>query len=409
MAQYLRRIDSLRHLISTTYGDHEVWLLDDVDFTQTHKYGDSGNIRDLADTLSGDCIDHTTKFWKPHLLAEFGIDWRSNDGKYDPKGEGVNLHSGLWASALARGAGSAMLWYTSYVHEKNLYPHFTALANFARDVRWAARQFEVASTTAPTVPTTSETLGDLVIPCYSGWGRPRTDAYVVATDGTVEGWPVAQFLFGQNQDKDAMRTMPTFRVRYPKPGRFIVHVNSVSVRGRLQIRLDDQVRLDKELPTGPEGQGEWKKSQFRDQWQSFQCLYDKDYEIAVPAGEHVIQLENAEGDWISLDCIVLTPYRSSRYPDVRVVGLHDAAGALLWIQDKEHNWYSRSVGKEPRVLDGLTFDLLGLHDGAYQVEWWDTYEGKAAQTSEAKCVDGKLKVVVPKFSRDVACKVTPAP
>ncbi|MBM4081288.1 MAG: hypothetical protein FJ278_16415 [Planctomycetes bacterium] len=409
MAQHLRRLDPFSHLISTTYGDHETWLIDEIDFTQTHKYGDTGNIRDLADTLSGDCIDHTTKFWKPHLVSEFGIDWRTSDEKYDPKGEGVNLHSGLWASALARGAGSAMLWYWDYVDSKNLYPHFTALAKFAKDVPWASRQFDLATTTSPTISDGPETLGDLRIPCYSGWGKPRSEAYVVGQDGKVEGWPVAQFLFAPVADKEAMRSVPTFRVRYPKPGKFIVHVNSVSTRGQLQIRLDDRVVLDKELLTGPEGQGPWKKSQFREQWSSYQCLYDQDFEIPVPAGEHEIQLENMNGDWISLDHIVLTPYRSSKYPDVRVLGLQDVSSALLWIQDKEFNWHSRSIGKEPRTLAGVSFDLLGLQDGSYRLEWWDTYTGTVLKADETRCADAKLTVVVPKFSRDVACKVKMGP
>ena len=45
---YLKQHDANRHLVSTTYGDDEVWKLADVDFTMTHHYGDSGNTADFG-------------------------------------------------------------------------------------------------------------------------------------------------------------------------------------------------------------------------------------------------------------------------------------------------------------------------------------------------------------------------
>lgn len=131
-------LDPYGHLLTTTYGDDAVWKLPQIDFTQTHRYGDSGDIADHAPVVARDAQEFMA-YSKPHLMGEFGIDWRASDIKYDPDGKGINLHNGLWAAAVSGDAGGAMLWWwDNYVHPKNLYPQFTALRRFADTVPWTA-------------------------------------------------------------------------------------------------------------------------------------------------------------------------------------------------------------------------------------------------------------------------------
>ncbi len=123
------------HLVSTTYGTDEVWRIPEIDYTQTHSYG-TGNIPDHGTVVHKEALAHAA-FGKPHLMAEFGIDWRSPDNKYDPDGKGINLHNALWASALSGEAGGAMIWWwDNYIHPTKLYPHFEPLAKFAQRVPW---------------------------------------------------------------------------------------------------------------------------------------------------------------------------------------------------------------------------------------------------------------------------------
>lgn len=76
-------------------------------------------------------------------MVEFGIDWRAPDTKYDPRGKGINLHNGLWASACSGNAGTAMIWWwDSYVHPKNLYFQFEPLKKFLEGVPWTAHSWE---------------------------------------------------------------------------------------------------------------------------------------------------------------------------------------------------------------------------------------------------------------------------
>lgn len=406
MARTLREMDVNRHLITTTYGDEAVWQLPEIDFTQSHHYGDSGNIPDSAEPLAALCRDHTARFGKPHLIGEFGIDWRTDDGRYDPDGLGVNLHHGLWAAALSRGMGGAMIWYwDGYVEPRNLYPHLTALKNFVSKVPWARHSFEIAQTTVPLSAGVEETFTDLVVPCTLGWNRSENQEFTVRPDGIVEGGPVPQFL-GQ-PDKAEIRNTPAFRVNYPQAGRFLLHLGRVSHRAVLRVTMDGVVALEQEFLTGPAGQGPWKEATYYPEWRCYQCLYDCEVAIEVPAGPHIFRLENTAGDWIQITRLTFTGVRSSRYPDLRILGLQDRDLALLWLQNKGFNWYTHQQGREPAVIEGARFDLLGLPEGEYEIEWWDTWQGRPTGRQAATCVAGKLPIAVPSLSRDLACQVRP--
>ncbi|MCS7187953.1 MAG: DUF5060 domain-containing protein, partial [Armatimonadota bacterium] len=75
MAQFVRSIDIYGHLLTTTYGDDAVWQLPEMDFAQTHWYGD-GSQRDCVTTIVNIHRFHLQRYRKPFLLGEFGIDWR---------------------------------------------------------------------------------------------------------------------------------------------------------------------------------------------------------------------------------------------------------------------------------------------------------------------------------------------
>lgn len=136
--------DPYGHMVTTTYGNKEVWEIPEIDITQTHKYG-TGNIPDFAPAIHEDAVTHAA-FGKPHLMAEFGIDWRKGDEAYDATGNGVNLHNGIWSAMASGDAGSAMIWWwDGYVHPKNLYSHFAALRNLSDKVAWTDGKWSPAS------------------------------------------------------------------------------------------------------------------------------------------------------------------------------------------------------------------------------------------------------------------------
>ena len=91
---------------------------------------------------------------------------------------------------------------------------------------------------------------------------------------------------------------------------------------------------------------------------------------------------------------------------MRVVGLQGEGRAYLWISDPGAAWWRiAEEGAQPAAVTGATLAIYGLRPGSYAVQWWDTREGKVIKQESAKSASGPLKLAVPQFSRDIACKV----
>lgn len=71
------------------------------------------------------------------------------------------------------------------------------------------------------------------------------------------------------------------------------------MRCLLLVEADGKTVFQKDFVCGP-GQGEWKKAQFLSQWNTYQNLYDCDYEAVIPAGTRQVRLRVTEGDWMQI-------------------------------------------------------------------------------------------------------------
>ncbi len=92
---------------------------------------------------------------------------------------------------------------------------------------------------------------------------------------------------------------------------------------------------------------------------------------------------------------------------LRPVGLQGDACAFLWVSDPQATWWKIAHdGAKPAEISGATLTIQGLAAGDYQVEWWNTWDGKPVATDKAKASGGGLALKAPAFTRDVACKVT---
>jgi hypothetical protein len=91
---------------------------------------------------------------------------------------------------------------------------------------------------------------------------------------------------------------------------------------------------------------------------------------------------------------------------VRVIGLQGRDQAYLWLVDRQATWWNLVVEKvTPAKIEGATLEVRGLERGTYDVQWWDTAEGKAIREATAAPAGGVLRLDVPTFRRDMACKV----
>lgn len=411
MAAYLKEIDPNRHMVSTTYGDASTWDCPDIDFTMTHFYGSAGNIEDFTPIVREE-IARARVHPKPYLLAEFGIDWQTDDGRWDPTGAGLNMHNGAWAAALGGAAGTSMLWYwDGYVHPHDLYHLLTPVRRFADTVDWPRAGLEPLAGVEVSQPEGhAESFTELSIPATVEWGKSDSSEYTPRHDGTVLGGPVARTIGSPNRhDPAELFQKLTWRLDMPSPGEVCLRLGFVSGSARLQVRLDGELIVDRDLTTGPEGEGPWAEARWFEQWDVWQCRYDEDIPIAVPEGEHVLEISNADGDWLQIQEIRLPGYRSSRYPKVNVVASSGLDLVLLWLQNGESTWRTAYEGRQPTPLEGLGIVVPVPAAGRWRAEWWDTWTGEVMTEETVTARDGRVALQAPVLRTDVALRLERRP
>jgi hypothetical protein len=407
MAAYLRSIDPQKHLITTTYGYDDVWRIPEIDYTQSHTYGTEDRRHDCVAEISRLCREHTEKYAKPHLVGEFGIDWQTGDSRHDPEGHGTNLHNGLWSALASRSMGGAMVWYwDGYVHPLNLYREFNALQRFVNDVPWHELSFRLADLTTPErEPETGEPWGDLTVKPGIGWGRATGVEFSVSPQGRLlGGGQFSSYLYAPSKPDE--RRPLRFRVACPAGGQLVLHVGEVSVRALLQVLIDGEVAWENEFQAGPPGEGEYKETNWREEYGLWQSLYDADYTIDIPRGRHTLALRNVGDDWIEVNQYAFRGCLDPRFDTpLEVLGLQTDRYAILWLHNRASNWYNRSHELPIEPATGTCFWLKGLDSGDYEIVWYDTKTGLRTARESVTCARRLLFIEPPEVEADIACRI----
>jgi len=93
---------------------------------------------------------------------------------------------------------------------------------------------------------------------------------------------------------------------------------------------------------------------------------------------------------------------------LRLVGLQGQDRAYLWLFDPQASFESVVIRKaKPATIDGATIVIQDLKAGTYRVSWWDTWEAQVVKEDKCESSDGALRLTVPSFTRDIACKIVP--
>lgn len=412
MAQFVRSIDPYGHLLTTTYGDDAVWQLPEMDFTQTHWYGD-GSQRDCVTTVVNLHRTHIDRYRKPFLLGEFGIDWRTSDLTYDPKGNALHWHNGMWASLMSGGMGTACVWWwDNYIDRLNLWHHFRPLADFVQMVGKAwSKNWQPLKYSEPMLDVQPEPpFGDLLFTPTLGWQRPTGDTFTLHRSGKVEGnGETSVFLFSPS--KPEMYRPPKFIVDFPQDGQMALRINTVSSGALLIVRVDGKEVFKQPLPEGEEREdeqgrvyrdGSYKERRWVEQWKKWDYTYDKEFTVPIPKGKHTVELDNQGADWCTVSYIRFTPYRDRRFAEVDIVGIQTNDMALLWVHNKESNFQNERENKPVTPVKGLRFSVLGLRDGRYRIVERDTWKGGVIRERKENCQRGQLVLKFPELNRDFA-------
>jgi hypothetical protein len=89
-----------------------------------------------------------------------------------------------------------------------------------------------------------------------------------------------------------------------------------------------------------------------------------------------------------------------------LLGYQGEGCAYLWVFDTQATWWNRVVEKkQPSPIEDATIEIQGLRPGNYRLEWWDTSTGNIIRTEQLRGSQGPLRITIPSFSGDIACKI----
>jgi aryl-phospho-beta-D-glucosidase BglC (GH1 family) len=93
---------------------------------------------------------------------------------------------------------------------------------------------------------------------------------------------------------------------FPAVTELRLRVLTVSASAVLVVEADGKRVLEKKFQCGP-GEGEWKKAEFKPEYNIYQNLFDRDYTATIPAGTQQVCVRVADGDWLQIGQIGLKP------------------------------------------------------------------------------------------------------
>jgi hypothetical protein len=166
-----------------------------------------------------------------------------------------------------------------------------------------------------------------------------------------------------------------FHVDYAQSGAFTVSVPQAAKAGaHLVVTVDGRPAAERVFPAAAADQA---------------C--DAELTASLPAGRHVVRLENRGADWVVLGRLTLSPYGPSR----QALAKASKTQAAVWVHGSSPS-DSHSPGPAKVTVPGLL-------PGRYRVRWWDTHTGKELLAQSASLRGGQpLLLTVPTTAVDVA-------
>ena len=91
---------------------------------------------------------------------------------------------------------------------------------------------------------------------------------------------------------------------------------------------------------------------------------------------------------------------------LRLLGCQTNYRAYFWLFNPQAAWTNIVIEKnQPTEIKNTTISIRGLQPGTYNIEWWNTHDGSIIIKQQVSLKAGPLKIPVPPFTRDIACKI----
>ena len=191
-------------------------------------------------------------------------------------------------------------------------------------------------------------------------------------------WPsncASAFLYGPNKAELKRSFVFNFAKPLDVPLELSLEVGTVSDSSLLVVSADGRRIFSKPFKCGP-GEGEWSQAVYAKEWDIYQNIYGKEYKCGtVPPGTRCVEIENAEGDWMTFNKLSFDwktkdaqPCHATLAPGIINYGSKQESPILF-------DPFSRDVakGESPFVLPIATGRAWLFHEC---VEPWKELEGR---------------------------------
>lgn len=370
MAAFVRKHDVHRHMVTTSSDETITGLFDAMDYRQPHSYPSDlvATVRSVGDQFAaGKVAANGIDPKQPIFLGEIGP---AGDLAQD---DGTALRQIVWGSLMTAAPGAAQYWTWDNVTNRNLTGAWKPATDFVRVFRLASRRAMLP--VAVSFTGGADGVGTTSFGPGGGWEGAKETRYTVQPNGDVDGiGALSPYL--QGNSNRALLPFVEFAVDFAKPGTFTALIRQVSKNGaNVQMKVDDKLVSEKSFPAATNDTNTRTV-----------------LTIPVPAGPHVIRLENTGADWARIDRFTLTPYGAP----LKAVAKADKESVAAWLYPSE----PPAADAKPLAL---TVSVPGLDAGNYRVFWWDTTTGKTVATETVSVNTGKpLTLKTPPITTNIA-------
>jgi len=409
MGAYLRNIDPYKHLISSSFSSSDypdLWYCKYIDFSQIHLYNDP----DLVYATKESIRWHTKLFNKPHVIGEYGVEYRGGPETIAADSQFVGIHNGLWAGFISPTPIIPMTWWWDEVIDpQDLYFEFRNIGKIwnssVRDTSHVS-ELDIVPYIKDAIwaETNQDTITDLVLHPAKSWGKNTHSIFEIGADGQISNQAyIPGILFGSK--KMDFRNPPEFIVTYKNNGRFLIHVNHISMHGHLRIYLNDSLALDQALPLHPD-KGDWEDIKWVEEYNRYQGRYNKIYAIDVPMGNHRIRVQNDSLDWFEISYYKFENCGFVEQPGVDASGIMIDQDALFWVRNQNYSWKNvQARGYDDNIITAEIL-LPQFRKNCYKIEWWSPDSGRIiARDMVTVSDDAVLLLELPPFNKDIAGRV----
>ncbi|MBC8136709.1 MAG: DUF5060 domain-containing protein [Fibrella sp.] len=367
MAAFLRKHDVHKHMVTTSSDESITGLYDAMDYIQPHSYPSDlvATVRAVGDQFVKNAGTNDPK--KPIFLGEIGP---SGDLADD---DGAGLHQIVWGSLMTAAPGAAQYWTWDNITNRNLTGAWKPATDFVRVFRLAGRR--AMRPVSVTFTGGEQGAGATSFGPGGGWEGAKETRYTVEPSGEVAGaGALSPYLQGDNNR--TLLPFVEFAVNYAKPGTFAASIRQVSKNGaNVVMKVDGKVVTEQAFPAAASDTNARTV-----------------LTVAVPAGAHVVRLENTGVDWARIEKFTLSPYGEP----LKAVAKSDKESVAAWVYPSE----PLAAGAKPLTS---SVSVPGLDAGKYRVFWWDTSTGKTVATETVTVAAGKpLTLKTPPIATNIA-------